>query len=432
MIEAMTTHSVFRVGHGRTTRPASRAYTWLAMLLAACDGGGSEAARAQHAERVILTATKAAGVPLHPSERSQELSGRLPDGTEVEVLRRGESGWLEVRSADGARGWITPRYVEGQARERVAPLDAWTSREACLARLGERAPRDHSRARLATWNLRWFPDGSSSGSSETPTDLEWVACLVATLRVDALAVQEIVLHERGRAAIAALLTLLDRHAGGSWRAIFDECPRDGRQHVGWLIDEARIEVLETRQIDALNSRGGCAQLLRPGSALRLRFGAGLDLWGISLHLDSGQEARDHAHRQASFTALVHASRALAQEGDPDVLALGDLNTMGCARCASPISAEAELAALDATLAPSLTRVPPDAACTELYRGRGALLDHAIASRSMRELPRGARVEVHGPCAQHRCQLPRGVHPPMLDHLSDHCPLVIELDAADLD
>lgn len=430
MLAAMTTHAVLRVGIGRTTRVALRAYTLLALLLAACDGR-SEAARAQDAERVILTAASPAGVPLHPAERSPELSGRLPDGAEVEVLGRGESGWLEVRSADGARGWITPRYVGSRERERAGPPSAWSSRQACLARLGERAPRDGSRARLATWNLRWFPDGSSGGPSDTPTDLEWVACLVATLRADALAVQEFVLHERGLAAVAELVTRLNHHAGGSWRAIFDRCPRDGRQHVGWLVDEARVEVLESRQIDALNSRGGCAHQLRPGSALRLRFDEGLDLWAISVHLDSGQEARDHGHRQASYTALVHASRLLA-ESDADVLVLGDLNTMGCARCAPPIAAEAELAALDAALAPSLVRVAPAVACTELYRGAGALLDHAIASRSMRELPHCARTEVHGPCAEHRCRLPRGVHPPMLDHLSDHCPLVIELDAADRD
>lgn len=428
---ATTTHAVLRVGLAGTTRAPRRAYTLLALFLAACDGGGSEPARAQVAERVVLTATHPAGVPLHPAERSRELSGRLPDGAEVEVLRRGGGGWLEVRSPDGARGWIVARYVGRQERPRAAP-DPWSSRQACLALLDGRAPRDPSRARLASWNLRWFPDGSSGGRpSETPTDLEWVACLVATLRADALAVQELVLHERGRAAVRELVALLDRHAGGSWRAIFDECPRDGRQHVGWLVDEARLEVLEIRQIDALNRHGGCARHLRPGSALRVRFGRGLDLWGISVHLDSGQEARDHDHRQASFRALVEASRVLARS-EPDVLVLGDLNTMGCARCPSPITAEAELAALDATLAPSLHRIEPHVACTELYRGAGALLDHAIASRSMRELPRGARVEVHGPCAQHRCRLPRGVRPPMLDHLSDHCPLVIELDAADLD
>jgi endonuclease/exonuclease/phosphatase family metal-dependent hydrolase len=403
----------------------------LALLVLACEGAGSDPARAQDAERVILSATSPAGVPLHPSEQSRQLSGRLPDGAEVEVLRRGDRGWLEVRSESGTRGWIAARYVGSQERESAPPPDAWSSRAACLARLDERAPREPARARLASWNLRWFPDGSSGGPSDTPTDLEWVACLVATLRVDALAVQEIVLHERGRAAVRELVTLLNRHAGGAWRAIFDGCPRDGRQHVGWLVDEARVRVLETRQIDALHSQGGCAQHLLPGSALRLLFGPGLDLWGISVHLDSGQEARDHAHRQASFTALVHASRALAQ-GDPDVLTLGDLNTMGCAQCASPVTARAELDALDAELAPSLVRVAPEVQCTELYRGHGALLDHAIASRAMRELPRGSRVEVHGPCAQHRCQLPRGVHPPMLDHLSDHCPLVIELDASDLD
>jgi len=417
-----------RVGFGRTTRAWAGAYTLLA-ILSACDAA-AEPARAQRQERVVVVATNPAGVPLHPAERSRAVSGRLPDRTEVEVVRWADDRrWLEVRSADGTRGWITARYV-AEPGVTPAPIDPWASREACLSAL-ERAPRDRKRARLGSWNLRWFPDGTSRGPSETPTDLEWVACLVATMRIDALAVQEMVLHARGRAAVERLIGHLNRLAGGSWRAVFDECPRDGRQHVGWLVDAAKVEVLETRQLDAVNALGGCRGNLRPGSAVRLRFSGGLDLWGIAVHLDSGRSPRDHANRRSGFDALVRAAAELG-EADDDVVVLGDLNTMGCDGCPIPLDARAEIAALDAALAARMERVAPTVPCTELYRGSGSLLDHVLVSRSMRELPNDARAEVHGPCASLRCELPRGVRPAMLDHLSDHCPLVVELDARDLD
>lgn len=422
----------------------------LLVVVAACDGSQSEArAQAEPSEvgaseklgaqdepgeaaeeRVVLRARHRAGVPLHPAERSRALSGRLPDRTEVRVLRWSEDrGWLEVESGE-TRGWISARYV-GEAGLEPRPDDPWASREACLRALGEGAPRDPARARLASWNLRWFPDGSVGGRSATPTDIEWVACLVAAMRIDALSVQEIVLHSRGRAAIERLIGDLNRLAGGRWRAIFDECPRDGRQHVGWLIDEARAQVLEVRQLDSINALGGCRGNLRPGSAVQLRFGSGLDLWAIAVHLDSGQSPRDHANRRRGIDALVEAVEQLGAQDD-DVLVLGDLNTMGCDGCPHPIDARMEIAALDAALAPRMERVRPSVPCTEFYGPRGSLLDHALASRTMRELPPGARAEVHGPCARYDCALPRGVRPPMLDHLSDHCPLVVELDGRDLD
>lgn len=424
--------------HIRETRVSTGAYTllWAIFLvaLAACDSTGPAAVAQEPTERVVLQARHPLGVPLHPAERSRSLSGRMADGVEVEVVRwASDRRWLEVRGADGARGWITARYLASAAEaERRRPPDAWSSREACLALLEHVPRRETNRARLASWNLRWFPDGSTGGRSETPTDIEWVACLIATMRVDAVAVQEIVLHARGRVAVDRLLARLNALAGGRWRAIFDECPRDGRQHVGWLIDGARADVLASRQIDELNpAGGGCAHRLRPGAAVRLRFAGGLDLWAISVHFDSGVEARDHGHRRVSYGALVRAAAALGTD-DGDVIALGDLNTMGCSRCARPIEASAEIAALDAVLAPSLVRLPSAVACTEYYRGRGVLLDHVVASTSMRELPANPRVDVHGPCAHHRCRLPGGVRPPMLEHLSDHCPIVVELEDVDED
>lgn len=123
-----------------------------------------------------------------------------------------------------------------------------------------------------------------------------------------------------------------------------------------------------------------------------------------------------------------------------MLVLGDFNTMGCRSCegaasGGAVSAGDELAALDRAVGrggTSLRRVPSDVPCTEYYRGRGGALDHVLASRGLAELASDAQVEVAGECARRHCLLPRGVHPPALAHLSDHCPLVVELEDRDRD
>jgi endonuclease/exonuclease/phosphatase family metal-dependent hydrolase len=399
-------------------------------------------------EHVTLRARHEAGVPLHPGLGSRGVSGRLADGSVVHVVQWSEDrGWLEVRATDGTVGWITARYVASGAEtarqapseeseaalESPSPRGVFSSRDACLDAVRSVAPRSDARVRIASWNLRWFPDGSSGGPSDQPTDVEWAACVLAALRVDAIGLQEILLHPRGVEALERLRAQLDRLTRGRWEAHFDACPRDGRQHVGWLVDTSRARVLEARQLDSVNPEGGCAHHLRPGLGVYARFRGGLDASLFVAHLDSGQAPRDHDHRAQSLVALMAEARAAAaRHRDDDVLVLGDLNTMGCSDCAPAVSADAELAALDASLGSSMRRVEPSVRCTEFYRGRGSLLDHVLVTTRSRELPGEARVEVHGPCAEHRCTLPRGTSPAMLQHLSDHCPLVVELDSADRD
>lgn len=386
-------------------------------------------------ERVVLRATNPRGVPIHPGEGSRQMSGRLPDGSEVSVVRWGEGRrWLEVRADDGTRGWIVRRYLrreDAPASRDVAP-DVFRSLGECETVLASRSRAAPGGPRIASWNVRWFPDGSSRGPGDHATDVPHLACVIASLDVDAIALQEIMLHERGVRAIERLVSALDQRTGGRWRARFDGCPRDGRLHVGWLVNEARVRVEGVTQLDALNPVGGCRHRLRPGLAMYLRFANGPDLHAIVLHLDSGVEDRDYRNRGQSLVALEGAI-AMLRPRDDDVLVIGDLNTMG--RRAPAVSAQDELAVRDATLAgltPALRRVESDVPCTAYYRRRGSLLDHALVSVAMVELPRSRVVEVTGACERYRCRLPRGAHPPSLERLSDHCPIVLQLDAADRD
>jgi endonuclease/exonuclease/phosphatase family metal-dependent hydrolase len=321
---------------------------------------------------------------------------------------------------------------------RIPAESAFHSRASCEAQLRARPARGARGPRIGSWNLRWFPDGAAKPQSDKASDLAWMACAIASMDVDVLAVQEVLQTPAGRAALLDLQTALDTLTGGDWHARLDDCSAGRFQHVGFLYDGARVELRAAQVVAQLNPGGSaCAHNLRPGFAAYARFKSGPDVQLVTVHFDSGVVARDFDHRQASYGALERVvPELLLAQRDRDLLLLGDLNTMGCAECALPQAAAQELAALDEQLARlELVRLelPEAQACTEYHGGQAGALDHVIAARAMRELAAGAKVEVFGPCRDLGCERPaRGEQVAAWHALSDHCPVVIELQPRDLD
>jgi hypothetical protein len=153
-------------------------------------------------------------------------------------------------------------------------------------------------------------------------------------------------------------------------------------------------------------------------------------------LKSGRERRAYDLRRRSIAGLgvVGSDARQLTSGDPDLLVAGDLNTMGCTHCASRVSAADEAALLAEELAPlGLRLVASTTTCTEYFQGRGALLDHFLVASAVAELPGSRRASVSGFCADRRCgALPDRAMPRAYRELSDHCPVVVELDDRDLD
>lgn len=327
-----------------------------------------------------------------------------------------------------------PRPQAAPAAPRAgAGEPAFRSLVECEDALRKRAKRGAAHAvRVGTWNLRWFPRGTASGRDpDRRTDVRWLACAIASLDVDVLAVQEVMQDPEGRAALLDLEDRLDQLTGGRWRAELDACPA-GRQHVGLLFDTRRVEVDGAGEVGALNpGDDACDGNLRPGFGAHVRFANGADAHVIAVHLDSGPQRRDFDNRRRSLARLEGAIAELRRRRpDRDVIVLGDFNTMGCAKCAPASSASQELAELDAALAaPALARLDAQRSplCSSYYRGHAALLDHVLVSRATPGWAH-ARLELHGPCAALACGAlsRRAERPAAFARLSDHCPVTAAL------
>lgn len=405
-----------------------------------------EAAASADPDRVRIKSSSELGVPLHPALKSSRLSGRIPNGSEVTVLRySADRSWLEVRAAGGERGWISARYLAGPSTrvgtEAAPPDSVWASPQRCKAMYaaGNRLAKDPSRVRVGSWNIRWFPDGGP-GSAKQPTDVEWLACGIAWLGADLLAVQE---FKRGSSdpATKRLLSLLRRDTGSTWKLLLDDCPKDDRQHVGALYNADRLSLTRLASEPEVNPKGnsgqrrvagspGCEGRLRPGFGASVRHVSGLDFEVVVLHLKSGTRADDYKLRRRSLSGLGQLlGRRTQAASEQDVLVLGDWNSMGCDACAPRASAADERAVLAAELSASGLRLL-SAGCTEYYRGKPGALDHVALSRSMAEAA-SAEIQVSGFCAESKCA-PLSEPPKAQQALSDHCPVLVDLQAVDLD
>jgi len=389
-------------------------------------------------QNVLVRARHASGVPLHPEPESSTVSGRLVEGSSVRIETIAAGGrWYEVSQGE-LRGWLTRRYLAVSApTPRLRPESVFASRDACLAALqkGDRAPRQPGQARIGSWNLHWFPDGKpGKGGGEEPergSDLPWLACVIRWLDLDALALQELKSGSAARAALDRLRALLDAQ-GGSWQADLDGCDKNGQQ-VGLLYDRKRLQHLSSFDVAELNPHGApCKDQLRPGRASYLRFPGGLDLYVVSAHFKAGGERRSFDLRQRSFAALSEAYRVVQAQGkDPDVLVLGDLNTMGCPDCSPALSHAEELSSVDRSLGgEGFRRLASDVACSHYFSGKGTLLDNAVASQGFGELGQ-ATLRVSGLCAEVGCEPPSQRFAAQ-ERLSDHCPIYVDIADQDRD
>jgi len=291
-------------------------------------------------------------------------------------------------------------------------------------------------ARIGAWNLHWFPDGRPGHARPgRGADLDWLACGIAWMHVDLLAIEEIKRPPEGEVGLAALRQKLDALTGGSWQSVLDDCPHASSQHVGLLYDSRRVTRKSSATVAALNPLGEpCKNQLRPGLAGYFVFPGGLDLSVVAAHLKSGADDRGLAERALSLAAFVAAATGEAQRtSDRDVLFIGDMNSMGCETCDPLISPTAELARIDATFARGaapITRVGAEPGCSHHYGGHSVLLDWAAKS-DLSELPSGRHVTVSGPCGELGCD---DLTAELRYHrsLSDHCPIWLDLDDRDRD
>ena len=278
--------------------------------------------------------------------------------------------------------------------------------------------------RVATWNIRFFP--------QPTTDADRVAEIILGIDADVLAVQEITDANELQEVIDTVNARSSRRHEQEGRRERDYDFRltatggGGGQFVGIIFDRNAAQLISPQDLTSLRMSPG----LRPAlhATVRSRRG-GLDFQIIANHTDSGRNAGDYQNRQ-DFSAALATEIDNRASADADYVVLGDLNTMGRSSSGGVtlIQAEQELAIMDRALwEMGLRRLPAEPPCSEYFQQEGGLLDHIIVSVAMREVPVNAIARVFGYCRLLQCRpYDPAAEPRDFTTASDHCPVVVDL------
>lgn len=300
------------------------------------------------------------------------------------------------------------------------------SLEACLSSL-RTANTQSSQPTLATFNVRWFPDGKPGRKAlkdGRKTNIEWLACLVAHTGAQAVALQEIKTLPRAQAAMQRVLERLNQHTDGSWQVEYDACPGGANLHVAIIWDAKRAKRRgAARTLAAFNPhREPCKNQLRPGLLVPLRLSDDTNIQFISVHFKSGVKRRSYDLRRQSYDVLAEVVRDIRGH----LVVAGDFNTMGCSKCSPGIEAATERRTLrDIAKTTGMRLIEPNPGCSYVYRGKPSLLDGFLVERS---LFRRRKPAVHsaGHCDAVDCGEGKVDKLRVVREVSDHCPLVLRL------
>jgi endonuclease/exonuclease/phosphatase family metal-dependent hydrolase len=251
---------------------------------------------------------------------------------------------------------------------------------------------------FATFNIKNFPQDARQ--------IDGAFAQIASLGASFVAVQEI--SEPELFAREAY-----RRLGPTWEFVhLDTSPfvAGKSHHIGVVYDRRAWTFVSSREHD--ETRIGDRH--KPTLEVRLRpVHGGPIVRVLVVHLKSGGNNDDIRDRQMQGLATILA------KGEPDepTILLGDFN-------ATSLRDRANLSALASRA--HLEWATKDLACSAFwsreYECPRSRLDHVIATQH------AVRVEAAGACATHGCEASETC-PIWSEHVSDHCPVVVTIDAA---
>lgn len=432
----------------------------------------SIAATFEVGQSITLKAKKPKGVPLH-HESTPSYWKHVPDGEKGTVREIDKTGWLFIALESGEQAWVHPKYVnqslsslttnntqanpEPSVKPDLAPEAlttlhksspqeealVWESAQHCQQVIeggGRMALSSTDILRVGTWNIRWFPYGAPPNRGAKPadaTDLPWLICTMTWMNMDVLAVEESLATPKAKQVWKDVIKSLGHTTGNTWRWTPQRCGEPDSHKIGFLWNTKRVELSLMKSLRPFNVKSQsdskpCQGGLRPGHYAYVKSlqQPGADFHLIALHLKSGPTVFALEDRQKALNRIDRTVKPFLKK-DKDVVILGDFNTMGAGDNATRRSELKYVRRMVSKEMPGFQDLPLNPQCSHYFRGRPGWLDHILVNHGMEEVSsRSARVT--GYCAIAECGQIQGDYPEAYERLSDHCPVIVEIQNQDKD
>lgn len=320
--------------------------------------------------------------------------------------------------------------VLGLGVEEAHAGDPWSSGATCAraVKAGKRLTRSAAVLRVGSWNLHGFPDGGPGKRRRgvKRTDVAWLACAVAWMQLDVVALQGVKNHWRARAALRKLLGRLRKLTGARWRYKLDKCRGATREHVGLLWNTKRVRGSKFLVEESINPyKRACRSGQRPGlrGYFKARFGGRVDFHLLSVQLATGG-GLGRTLRKRAVNGIPEAYRSGRRlTPDPDMIVAGDFHTGG----------RPWLSRAVASLSTPFLLTRSNRQCTGYTLKTRRAWSHFLVARDMVEVSSRHRSRVVGYCATARCDLrtPNPL-PAAFTSLSPHCPVILDVPNKDVD
>ncbi len=355
------------------------------------------------------------------------------DATLANYLKSRKPGTGIYLPSSQSRGEFTdpPRTADPR-------IEVFSSRVRCQAARKEQPslPRSpDTDLRVVTWNLEFL--GQSDSGPGANKDVAWLACALAWLDPDAIAIQEIDGANDPMGALALLTEELKRQTKASWIPVLQSCKH--RQMLGFLVRQDAYQVLSSDDVWYLNTRARNASEackgLRPGLVVQVKARdtpaakdhAHQAISIVNLHADAGSRSSDYESREKLRQTLPHLAQDEAiVASDRRLIVLGDFNAIGNS---TGISSSDEALAFAKAFAEIPTRpmtlATTGETCTYIWRSDCVAIDHIAIDRRFPNADQAAG-RSFGYCTIAK---QFGIGERSLaarELLSDHCPVVIDL------
>lgn len=282
----------------------------------------------------------------------------------------------------------------------------------------------HASLRVGTYNIRNF---DYDVRSNTPTNKLFLVETIKSMNVDLLAVEEVHNTEEFN-------HMVETQFNGRYKVILSNCGGAHGQRLGFIYDISKLNLNDFSEdmgtvSPGQEQRNPCVSGSRPiALGTFTRKDTNESFVALAVHLKSGGQQRSISKRFRQLEVISQVVKRLNFNGEKNIIIMGDFNSTEYI-----LKNNTYRKFVQSVNRMNLTETTTNLSCSAYWWGGSndsrqypSTLDHILVSQNFSN--KATSSEVFGHCRKLHCQsTPENQMGRSFDEVSDHCPILTELE-----